>query len=127
MPRRRALTGVQLAGLLALPTTEAELARHWALGDADLAAVGQRRRDHNRLGFALQLCVLRYPGRQLRPGEVVPERTLRFVAEKGSIALDGISLTLNSVEDHADGSATIGLTIIPHTRCRGEPASGESR
>ena len=86
MPRRRALTGAQLAGLLALPTTEAELARHWALGDADLAAVGQRRRDHNRLGFALQLCVLRYPGRQLRPGEVVPERTLRFVAEKAYLA-----------------------------------------
>ena len=91
MPRRRALTGVQLAGLLALPTTEAELARHWALGDADLAAVGQRRRDHNRLGFALQLCVLRYPGRQLRPGEVVPERTLRFVAEQVGAAPEAIA------------------------------------
>jgi TnpA family transposase len=91
MPRRRALTGAQLAGLLALPTTEAELAQHWALGDADLAAVGRRRRDHNRLGFALQLCVLRYPGRQLRPGEVVPERTLRFVAEQVGAAPEAIA------------------------------------
>ena len=67
MPRRRALTPAQLAGLLALSATEAELAHHWVLGDADLAVVGRRRRDHNRLGFALQLCALRYPGRPPRP------------------------------------------------------------
>ena len=35
--------------------------------------------------------------------------------EKGSIALDGISLTLNVVTDLASGEAVIGLTIIPHT------------
>jgi riboflavin synthase len=39
----------------------------------------------------------------------------RYAVEKGSIALDGISLTLNAVEDQADGSAIIRLTIIPHT------------
>ena len=82
MPRRRALTGAQLAGMLALPASEAELAGHWVLGDADLAAVARRRRDHNRLGFALQLCTLRYPGRPLRPGEAVPETVLRFVADQ---------------------------------------------
>jgi TnpA family transposase len=27
---------------------------------------------HNRFGFALQLCVLRYPGRVLAPGELIP-------------------------------------------------------
>ncbi|EKA4587826.1 DUF4158 domain-containing protein, partial [Salmonella enterica subsp. enterica serovar Kentucky] len=31
-----------------------------------------RRRAHNRFGFALQLCVLRYPGRVLAPGELIP-------------------------------------------------------
>ena len=48
----------------------------------DLAAIGRRRRDHNRLGFALQLCALRYPGRLLRPGELIPAEALRFVAEQ---------------------------------------------
>jgi TnpA family transposase len=91
MPRRRALTGAQLAGLLALPATEAELARRWVLGDADLAAIGQRRRDHNRLGFALQLCALRYPGRPLRPGEAVPEPALRFVADQVGAAPEAIA------------------------------------
>ena len=37
-----------------------------------------------------------------------------FVAEKGSITLDGVSLTVNQVEDQA-GQVTIGVNIIPHT------------
>ena len=61
MPRRRALTEAQLERLLALPTAEPDLVRHWTLGAADLAAVERRRGDHNRLGFALQLCAFRYP------------------------------------------------------------------
>ena len=82
MPRRRALTEAQLQSLLALPVTEADLVRHWTLGDDDLAVVSRRRRSHNQLGFALQLCALRYPGRLLRPGEVIPEPALRFVADQ---------------------------------------------
>ena len=82
MPRRRALTEAQLTNLLALPTAEPDLVRHWTLSDADLAAINQRRRDRNRIGFALQLCVLRYPGRLLRPGELIPAEALRFVAEQ---------------------------------------------
>lgn len=82
MPRRRALTGAQLAGLLALPTAEADLIRYWTLDATDLAAVGQRRGEHNWLGFALQLCALRYPGRLLRADEVISEPALRFVADQ---------------------------------------------
>src|SRR4051794_10915405 len=81
MPRRRALTEAQLENLLALPTTEAELVRYWALGDEDLAIIGRRRRAHNRLGFSLQLCV-RYLGRVLCAGEVLSDAALSFVAEQ---------------------------------------------
>src|SRR4051812_6867137 len=80
MPRRRALTEAQLETLLALPADEALLVRHWTLGDDDLATVERRRGDHNRLGFALQLCAFRYPGRLLRPREAIPAAALRFVA-----------------------------------------------
>ncbi|GGC67090.1 hypothetical protein GCM10011504_51360 [Siccirubricoccus deserti] len=75
------LTGAQLASLLALPASEPDLVRHWTLDRADLVAVERRRGDHNRLGFALQLCACRYPGRLLRPGEAIPKAALRFVAE----------------------------------------------
>lgn len=38
-----------------------------------------------------------------------------YVATKGSVTVDGVSLTVNSVVDNADGTATFGLNIIPHT------------
>ena len=82
MPRRRALTEAQLETLLALPTNEAALIQHWTLSTADLTTIERRRRSHNRLGFAVQLCALRYPGRLLRPGEVISPNALRFVAEQ---------------------------------------------
>jgi len=39
----------------------------------------------------------------------------RFIAPKGSIAVDGISLTVNEVADDADGATRFGVNIIPHT------------
>ena len=38
-----------------------------------------------------------------------------FVAEKGSITVDGVSLTLNDVRDREDGACDFALNIIPHT------------
>lgn len=82
MPRRRVLTDAQLESLLALPRTEPDLIRHWTLDEADLVAIARRRGGGNRLGYALQLCAFGYPGRLLRPGEVLPQPTLDFVAEQ---------------------------------------------
>ena len=38
-----------------------------------------------------------------------------YIAAKGSVTVDGVSLTVNSVSDEKDGTATFGLNIIPHT------------
>ena len=38
----------------------------------------------------------------------------RYIAEKGSVAVDGVSLTVNSVEGSAD-QQRFGVNIIPHT------------
>jgi riboflavin synthase len=38
-----------------------------------------------------------------------------MIAPKGSIALDGVSLTVNDVRDAEDGSAHFSVNIIPHT------------
>ena len=45
---------------------------------------------------------------------VVPEALGRYCVEKGSIALNGISLTINEVEPGA-GEVALLVTIIPHT------------
>ena len=44
----------------------------------------------------------------------VPSHLAPFIAAKGSITVDGVSLTVNDVIDEA-GSTTFGLNIIPHT------------
>ena len=38
-----------------------------------------------------------------------------YIAAKGSITVDGVSLTVNEVSDQADGTAHFTLNIIPHT------------
>jgi riboflavin synthase len=38
-----------------------------------------------------------------------------YMAPKGSVTVDGVSLTVNTVEDNPDQSATFHLNIIPHT------------
>ena len=45
----------------------------------------------------------------------IPAVLARYCVEKGSIALNGISLTINTLEQLTDGTLRIGLTIIPHT------------
>ena len=38
-----------------------------------------------------------------------------FVAAKGSITVDGVSLTVNDLRDRSDGTCDFALNIIPHT------------
>ena len=59
MPRRHILTERQRRTLLALPTDDASLLKHYTLAEDNLEHIRHRRRAHNRLGFALQLCALR--------------------------------------------------------------------
>src|SRR3546814_14961655 len=80
MPRRVTLTDRQREALLHLPVDQGELLRHYTLSDEELGHIRQRRRAHNRFGFALQLCVLRYPGRVLAPGELIPAQVSDFIA-----------------------------------------------
>lgn len=44
-----------------------------------------------------------------------PAKLAPYIAEKGSICVDGVSLTVNSLEDRSDGSVRFLLNIIPHT------------
>jgi TnpA family transposase len=80
MPVRTLLSSEQRTRLFSIPTDMAAMARHYVLDAADLAIVRARRRVSNRLGFAIQLCVLRHPGRALDPTESPPLPMLAFVA-----------------------------------------------
>jgi riboflavin synthase len=45
----------------------------------------------------------------------IPMGLAHYCVEKGSITLNGVSLTINSVSDSREGHTTIGITLIPHT------------
>ena len=53
-------------------------------------------------------------GGSLRLSIIAGQEIESYVAPKGSIALDGVSLTVNEVETLSDG-VRFGVNIIPHT------------
>lgn len=73
----------------------AELGGHIVTGHVDgLATILSRTSDGNSERFVLE----------------APKQIAKFVAEKGSVALDGTSLTVNEVE-----GLSFGINLIPHT------------
>ena len=85
-------TRVNLERSLAMGT---ELGGHLVTGHVDaVAAVTERADEGGTARFTFE----------------VPANLARFIAEKGSVALDGTSLTVNSVAGNA-----FSVTLIPHT------------
>ncbi|HWD59994.1 MAG TPA: riboflavin synthase [Stellaceae bacterium] len=72
-----------------------EMGGHLVLGHVDgVAEIVERRPDGESVRFTMAA-----------PGDLAP-----FIAPKGSVALDGVSLTVNEVE-----GTRFGVNIIPHT------------
>ncbi|NJM51313.1 MAG: DUF4158 domain-containing protein [Sphingomonadales bacterium] len=91
MPARIPMTERQRGELLSLPTTEEALVAHYSLTDSELKAIARLRSPANRLGYTLQLCCLRYPGRYLRRGELLPAVMLDYIAEQVGVDADVIA------------------------------------
>lgn len=82
MPRRSLFTDSERDCLLSLPDNHESLVRYYTFGESDLSVIRQHRGAANRLGFAIQLCYMRYPGIFL-PAEIDPNLPLlRYVAEQ---------------------------------------------
>ena len=62
---RTLLSAEQRTRLFGIPTEASEMAKHYVLSPEDLALIRAKRRSSNRLGFAVQLCLLRHPGQGL--------------------------------------------------------------
>ena len=86
MPRRSILSAAERAALLAIPGNTEDLIRLYAFNDADLALIRQHRGPANRLGFAVQLCYLRFPGIVLEQGKRPFPPLLKIAAEQLKVA-----------------------------------------
>ena len=82
MPRRSILSAIERDSLLALPDAEDELIRRYSFSESDVSMIRQRRGDPNRLGLAMQLCLLRFPGQGLLADADVQESLLRRIGQQ---------------------------------------------
>ena len=64
------------------------------------------------VGQVVSVCA---EGDSKRVGISVPRALGSMVAAKGSVALDGVSMTVNEVRDAEDGTTHFSVNLIPHT------------
>ncbi len=94
MERRKLLTPEERQALLGIPDDEESLIRHYTLSAQDRLQAEVRRRPHNQLGFAVQLCLMRYPGRTLGVDECPPAAMVAYVAQQ--LGIDPTAFALYS-------------------------------
>ncbi|WP_234890501.1 DUF4158 domain-containing protein [Sinorhizobium meliloti] len=82
MPARISMTGPQRDALLGAARHRGDGRSPSQSGRKRLAGINSARTPETRLGYALQLCCLRYPGRHLRRGELLPAVMLDHIAEQ---------------------------------------------
>ena len=76
MPRRSILSVLERASLYAVPD---DLITRFAFTEQDLTIIGSHRGVENRLGFAVQLAYMRFPGVMLGVDEEPSSIVVRFV------------------------------------------------
>jgi hypothetical protein len=110
--RRDILTDEERRALFGVPEDRDAMVKLYTLSRADLDLVQARRSDANRLGFAVQLVLLRHPG--LAPAEIeAPKRLITFLAEQLDLPLAsirGYGEHPQTVTDHArEAMAALGM------------------
>lgn len=86
MALRSLLTPAERDQILAVPTGTEDLAAHCTLSEADMSLIRQRRGDTNRLGFTVQLALLRHPGIPLADDTQVPPELVSWLASRLAVS-----------------------------------------
>ena len=82
MARRVLLSETWWGQITTIPDEDREIAKHYTLDQSDLDLVMRQNKASNRLGLACVLAMLRFPGRPLADGEILPSGVLRFLARQ---------------------------------------------
>ena len=82
MKKHEILSPLSRAALFDPPTDPGLIVRHYMFSPEDMALIRRRRRSANRLGFAVNLAYLRFPGRAFGVEEAPPADMLVFIARQ---------------------------------------------
>jgi TnpA family transposase len=128
MPHRDLLSPAQRAQLLSLPTSLREIGELYTLTPADHEFIGKRRTAINRLGMAVQLCFLRFPGRPWTPEETMPAAMQRFIAQQieGSPPDLAVNRWTSFLRTHLTTSANGFRSLMTHGRAMPSTPHGAS-
>lgn len=85
MARRSILSASERDTLMACPDDDGSIIQFYTFNEPDLVVIRQHRGPENRLGFAVQLCYMRYPGVMLGINDKPNMRVIQFVAHQLNI------------------------------------------
>ncbi|WP_324657975.1 Tn3 family transposase [Bacillus altitudinis] len=88
---RELLTPEQRQAFMQIPEDEWILGTYFTFSKRDLEIVDKRRREENRLGFAVQLAVLRYPGWSYTHIKSIPDSVLQYISKQIGASPSSIS------------------------------------
>lgn len=112
------------AGRFTIDVSAESLARTVGLDRTGRVNMEQALRSHDRLGGHIvtghvddvgEVVVFEPVGESWLLQIRAPQTLSRFLAYKGSVTVNGASLTVNSVADNANGSCVFSINLIPHT------------
>ncbi|NKX68291.1 Tn3 family transposase (plasmid) [Labrenzia sp. 5N] len=104
MGRRKLINASEAQTLLGLAVDEDSLICHYTLDAGDRLECELRRRAHNQLGFAVQLCVMRHTGRLLGEGELPPTVIIEYLADQLDIEPRHFSIYATRTQTRFDHS-----------------------
>ena len=103
----RLLTAEQRDAFVRIPAdlSEWDLGRFYTLSARDLVIIDRHRRPANRLGFAVHLGLLRFPGRTLADVPEVPFRVVQYCWRRdfSTIVRRRSAMTIWQVDDRRRG------------------------
>ncbi|BDR32099.1 Tn3 family transposase (plasmid) [Enterococcus faecium] len=97
------LTPEQRQAFMQIPEDEWILGTYFTFSKRDLEIVNKRRREENRLGFAVQLAVLRYPGWPYTHIKSIPDSVIQYISKQIGVSpssLDHYPQRENTLWDH---------------------------
>ncbi|MBG9787445.1 Tn3 family transposase [Brevibacillus laterosporus] len=100
---RELLTPEQRQALMQIPEDEWVLGTYYTFSKRDLEIINKRRREENRLGFAVQLAVLRYPGWPYTHIKNIPDSVIHYISKQIGATPSSLSLypqRENTLWDH---------------------------